>query len=66
VARIGDRGRDRMEAAGVAFHHRVAEGFRSLAAAEPVRWAVVDGSPPVDEVAAAVRDLVRDRLGLPA
>lgn len=45
---------DRMEAAGEEFHRRVVEGYRSLAAADPRRWRVVDGSGPVDDVAALV------------
>ena len=66
AARLGERGLDRVEAAGAEFHQRVADGFGDLAAAEPDRWVVVDGAPPVDDVAAAVRSAVRDRLGLPA
>ena len=45
---------DRMEAAGDAFHGRVAEGYRALAAADPGRWVVIDGSGTVEEVAALV------------
>ncbi len=45
---------DRMEAAGDAFHRRVAEGYRALAAADPGRWRVVDGSGSVQEVEALV------------
>ena len=41
---------DRMESAGVAFHDLVAEGFRALAAADPKRWLVVDGTGDVDDV----------------
>jgi len=41
---------DRMEAAGEEFHRRVADGYRSLAAADPQRWRVVDGSGPVGVV----------------
>jgi dTMP kinase len=55
---------DRFEGAGRAFHDRVAEGFRTLAAADPERWVVVDGAPAIDDVAAAVRAAVRERLGL--
>ena len=46
---------DRMESAGDAFHARVAKGFRALAAEEPTRWLVVDGTGAVDEVADRVR-----------
>ena len=45
---------DRMEAAGSGFHQRVAEGYRALAAADPVRWRVIDGSGSVEEVEALV------------
>jgi dTMP kinase len=45
---------DRMEAAGDDFHRRVAEGYRALAAGDPKRWRVVDGSGDVDEVEALV------------
>jgi dTMP kinase len=40
------------------FHQRVREGFRSLAAMEPDRWRVVDGSGTEGEVATAVRAAV--------
>ena len=52
------RGRDRMEAAGDAFHARVADGYRRLAAADPDRWIVVDGDGSPDEIAERVRDAV--------
>ena len=46
---------DRMESAGADFHERVADGFRALAAEEPTRWLVVDGTGSEDEVADRVR-----------
>ena len=49
---------DRMEAEDAAFHHRVAEGYRRLAAAEPGRWVVIDGTGPIDAVAGRVRAAV--------
>ena len=58
--------RDRMESEPSEFHAAVLDGFRSQAAAEPERWAVVDGTGTVDEVAAAVRRLVAERLQLQA
>ncbi len=48
------RPRDRMEAAGDSFHQRVVAGYRALAAADPDRWVVVDGTGTVDEVATRV------------
>lgn len=45
---------DRLEAAGVEFHRRVAEGYRAQAAADPARWVTVDGTGSLDDVAARV------------
>lgn len=61
AARLGED-RDRLESAGDAFHVRVAEGFRALAAADSRRWIVLDGAAPVDQVAAAVFAAVNERL----
>ena len=47
---------DRMESAGTDFHAVVAEGFRELAAAEPDRWLVVDGTGDVEAVTARVAE----------
>ena len=58
-------GLDRMERLGAPFHQRVADGFRELAAAEPERWVVVDGTQPVEVVAGVVRAAVAERLQLP-
>ncbi len=55
---------DRIEAAGDEFHRRVVESYRAQAARESTGWAVVDGSGEVDEVHAAVRSVVADRLGI--
>ena len=38
----------------VAFHQRVREGYRAMAAAEPGRWLVIDGRGTPEEVAEAV------------
>lgn len=54
--------RDRLEAAGDAFHRRVHDGFLTLAMEDPERWAVVDGSRSEDEVAAAIWDIVQVRF----
>jgi dTMP kinase len=57
---------DRFERADEPFHQRVAEGFHALAAEDPEHWVVVDGTPPVDVVASAVRVAVEERLDLTA
>lgn len=62
--RLGDRaaGPDRLESAGAAFHRRVLEGFRSMAAADPAHWCSVDGSRPIAEIAAAIAAVVAARF----
>lgn len=45
----------------LAFHRRVGDGFRSLAAGEPKRFVVIDATAPIDEVAAAIREAVDHR-----
>ena len=52
------REHDRVEAAGAEFHRRVRDGFLELAASDPDRWLVVDGSRSIDEVEAAVASRV--------
>jgi dTMP kinase len=52
------RDRDRIEAQDLGFHRQVREAFRELAAADPKRFAVVDGAAPVPEVAARVHAAV--------
>ncbi len=54
----------RFERKGEAFHERVREGFRTLAAAEPERLVLVDAERPVEEVAARIREVVAARFGL--
>jgi dTMP kinase len=55
---------DRIEQADIEFHRRVRTGFLQMAAADPGRWTVVAGSDDEDTVAATIRDVVRQRLGL--
>lgn len=54
---------DRLEAEPDWFHEAVAAGFAAQAAGDPQRWVVLDGTQPVDSIAAAIRAAVRDRLG---
>jgi dTMP kinase len=52
---------DAIESAGDEFHTRVEEGFLALAAADPSRWVVVDGSGSVDDVAEVVWAAIEGR-----
>ena len=64
--RMAKRDLDRFEQADEAFHARVRAGFAEMAAADPDRWVVIDGTPPIDEVAKAVSAAVAERLQLKA
>jgi dTMP kinase len=54
--------RDRMEEEDRDFFERVAKGFRAIAAAEPSRVRVVDGSGPVETTFAKIWELVQPVL----
>ena len=58
--------RDRIEEADQAFFDRVAKGFTALLACEPERVWLVDGSPAVELVSAAIWELVEPILPKPA
>ena len=64
AGRLAARGlrQDRYEALDPAFHARVAEGFRCIAAAEPNRCVVISADPAQDDVHCAVRRAVSARL----
>jgi dTMP kinase len=54
----------RFESKGEAFHQRLRDGFRAIAAAEPARCALIDAAGSMDEVEAAVWEAVRTRLAV--
>ena len=62
VARGRRVGSDRFELEDQAFHRRVADGYRRLAAEDPELWKVVDGTGTVDDVAALVWAAVEPHL----
>lgn len=62
--RLLKRDTDRFERENDDFFLRVIDGFDQLAANEPARWLVVDGSPPKDELEQVIRKSVAERLGL--
>jgi dTMP kinase len=62
--RMRGRQLDRFEREGDEFHRRVREGFRTMATDDPEHWVVIDGARSPDQVFAAVRTAVRDRLGI--
>ena len=64
LARVRKRSgtEDRFEREVVAFHERVRDGFRTLAAAEPARFCVIDSTEPADRVRERVIAEVERRL----
>jgi len=54
----------RFESKGEAFHQRLREGFRAIAAAEPDRCALIDATASMDAVEAQVWDAVQRRLAV--
>ena len=55
---------ERFELESVQFHQRVREGYLTLAAAEPDRFLIIDGSLGISETEAAVTAGVFARLGI--
>lgn len=64
LSRRRDEGEEmnRLDLEAIEFHSRVRAGYLALAAAEPGRWARIDGDAPVAEVQAAIRRAVDARL----
>jgi dTMP kinase len=54
---------DRLESEDAAFHRSVRDGFLRRAAGDPARYLVLDATRPAEELHAAVRDAVIERLG---
>jgi dTMP kinase len=54
----------RFESKGMAFHERLRDGFRAIAAAEPDRCAVIDATAAMGAVEAAVWAAVEGRLAV--
>jgi dTMP kinase len=55
-------GWNRLDAYNLEFHQRVRQGYHELAAADPERWRTIDARGPVDQVQAAIRKIVEERI----
>ncbi|WP_374449288.1 dTMP kinase [Stella sp.] len=65
MARVAARGegqRQRFELRGAAFHERLRAAFHAIAAAEPERCRVVDGTLPVEQLATTIAVAVDARF----
>ncbi|HEX7364646.1 MAG TPA: dTMP kinase [Dehalococcoidia bacterium] len=56
------RSKDRFEAEDIPFHRKVREGYLQMAAAEPQRWLVIDGTLPRSQISKMVWDWVSHLL----
>lgn len=66
-ARASERGDlNRYDAERLSYHDQIRQGFLDIAAREPRRCAVIDGSRSASEVAVAVRAALSARLGVEA
>lgn len=61
-ARSRGEGEDRYERKGLAFHHRLRDGFLKILQRDPGRCRLVDASQPIDAVEASVWSIVGGRL----
>jgi len=62
LARKKEKEHDRFEQEDVAFHHKVREGYLKLAAEEPERWLVVDGTLSKTEIGNTIWQRVSQML----
>lgn len=62
LARIPSSSRDRLDRETVAFHERVADGYRQMALSDPDRWREVDAAGSPDTVATAILNEVLHSL----
>ena len=62
LARKKDRSHDRFEQEELAFHHKVHEGYHTLAAAEPGRWMVIDARQSKKTIAGIIWNRVGSLL----
>ena len=62
--RMRGRQLDRFEREDDAFHARVRDGFREMAAADPEHWVIIDGAASMEGVGSSIRRAVAERLQL--
>ncbi|MFO1151422.1 MAG: dTMP kinase [Alsobacter sp.] len=62
AARRGAEQADRFEGEAASFHRKLRQAFLAIAAAEPMRCAVIDATRPADVIADTIWRVLRDRL----
>ena len=64
IERLKKRELDRFEREDAEFFKRVADGFLQMAAADPKRWLIIDGTPDKDDLEKIISARVQERLGI--
>lgn len=64
ISKRGDGTKDRIEQAPLEFHRRLHDGYLEMAAREPERFVIVDGSQTPEKVQEDIRNIVRTRFGI--
>ena len=62
AARRGSSAPDRFEAEDIAFHQKLRDAYREIAAGDPERCVLIDANAGADTVAASVWTALRDRV----
>jgi dTMP kinase len=64
IERMKKRELDRFEREDSDFFKRVADGFSQMAAADPKRWLIIDGTPDKDDLEKIISAGVQERLSI--
>jgi len=64
IERLKKRELDRFEREDRAFFERIDAGFRAMAADDPQRWIIIDGTPPKGELEKIISKKLLERLGI--
>ena len=64
LERLKKRELDRFEREDGEFFKRIADGFSQMAAQDPQRWLIIDGTPARDDLEKIISAAVNERLGI--
>ena len=64
LERLKKRELDRFEREDGEFFKRIADGFSQMAAQDPQRWLIIDGTPAKDDLEKIISAAVSERLGI--
>ena len=64
LERLKKRELDRFEREDGEFFKRIADGFSQMAAQDPQRWLIIDGTPAKDDLEKIISSAVSERLGI--